>query len=146
MRYLVVFAILVSRCSDCQAQTPPPPGKLIHLKIETTLVPNPAAVDVLLPPGYEQFSKPVPVFIWLHGGTSGKDFLGNRMRSYGPRFPGGAEARRLGHQLFRRRCLVGSKCKIRQPSGQSLLAKHPPSDYGHRSSQDVARIRPSTPN
>jgi S-formylglutathione hydrolase len=82
MRYLIVFAILVSNFSYCQAQTPPPPGKLLNLQIETTLVPNPAAVDVLLPPGYEQFSKPVPLFIWLHGGTSGKDFLGNRIRHF----------------------------------------------------------------
>jgi len=82
MRYQIFSAILVGTFSYCQAQTPPPPGKLINLQIETTLVPKPAAVDVLLPPGYEQFSKPVPLFIWLHGGTSGKNFLGNRMRHF----------------------------------------------------------------
>lgn len=82
MRYLMVFTILGSSFTYGQARTPPPPGKLINLEIKTTLVPSPAAVDVLLPPGYEQFSKPVPLFIWLHGGTSGKGFLGNHMRPF----------------------------------------------------------------
>ncbi len=82
MRCLIVFVIFGRCFSDCQAQTPPPPGKLVSLQIETTLVPSPATVDVLSPPGYEQLSEPVPLFIWLHGGTSGKDFLGNRMRSF----------------------------------------------------------------
>jgi len=82
MRILMVFTILGSSFTYGQAQTPPPPGKLANLQIETTLVPSPAAVDVLLPPGYEQFSKPVPLFIWLHGGTSGKDFLGNNVRPF----------------------------------------------------------------
>tara|TARA_B100001123_G_scaffold263384_1_gene293291 strand:- start:229 stop:423 length:195 start_codon:yes stop_codon:yes gene_type:complete len=48
-----------------------PSGKLLNLQLETTLVPSPASVDVLLPPGYEQFNDPIPLFIWLHGGSSG---------------------------------------------------------------------------
>lgn len=82
MHYLILIAMLVSSFSYCQAQSPPPPGQLIHLQIETTLVPSPAAVHVLLPPGYEQLSDPVPLLIWLHGGTSGKAYLGNHLRQF----------------------------------------------------------------
>lgn len=67
---------------SCQAEVAVPTGKLINLQIETALVPNPAAVDVLLPPGYKNNSKPLPLFIWLHGGTSGKDYLKNHMRRH----------------------------------------------------------------
>lgn len=81
MRYLVLFVILGVSVSTCCAQTPPP-GRLSQLQIETTLVPGPATVDVLLPPEYEQASKPFPLFIWLHGGTSGKDVLGKHMRPF----------------------------------------------------------------
>lgn len=81
MRYFIVVMILGSCIDCCLAQTPPP-GKLVNLQLESTLVPTPAAVDVLLPPGYEQFSEPVPLLIWLHGGTSGKDYLENRMRPF----------------------------------------------------------------
>ena len=81
MRYFIVVMILGSCIDCCPAQTPPP-GKLVNLQLESTLVPSPAAVDVLLPPGYEQFSEPVPLLIWLHGGTSGKDYLENRMRPF----------------------------------------------------------------
>ncbi|TWU05166.1 putative esterase [Symmachiella macrocystis] len=81
MRYLVLFVILGVSASTCSGQTALP-GKLDQLKIKTTLVSNPATVDVLLPPGYEQASQPFPLFIWLHGGTSGKDVLGNHMRPF----------------------------------------------------------------
>ena len=59
-----------------------PSGKLLNLQLETTLVPSPASVDVLLPPGYEQFNDPIPLFIWLHGGSSGEGHLENRMQPY----------------------------------------------------------------
>ncbi len=81
MRNLILIAILSGRFSTCSAQTPPQ-GRLAQLQIETTLVPSPATVDVLLPPGYEQSSKPLPLFIWLHGGTSGKNILENHMRTF----------------------------------------------------------------
>lgn len=82
MRYLIACTILASCCSLCRAENSPPPGKLVSLKIETTLVPSPATVDVLLPPGYERLSNPVPLLIWLHGGTSGKDYLGNHLQPF----------------------------------------------------------------
>jgi len=81
MRILFTFAIIFSISSTCQAQTPQQ-GKLISLLLESKLVPSPAPVDVLLPPGYEQFTKPVPLFIWLHGGTSGKGYLENHLRRF----------------------------------------------------------------
>ncbi len=82
MRYLTALAILGSSLSCGQAQTPPPPGKLVKLRITSTLVPSPAALDVLLPPGYEQLSQPMPLFIWLHDGISGKDVLGKHIRPF----------------------------------------------------------------
>ncbi len=60
----------------------PPSGSLLNLKLETTLVPSPAAVDVLLPPGYAELNSPLPLFIWLHGGSSGKGLLQRRMKPY----------------------------------------------------------------
>lgn len=81
MRILLVF-IAFSLTTTGVAGTSPESGKLIKLQLETTLVPTPAAVDVLLPPGYDQLSEPVPLFIWLHGGSSGKDHLEKRMKPY----------------------------------------------------------------
>jgi S-formylglutathione hydrolase len=57
-------------------------GKLLHLQLETTLVPSPASVDVLLPPGYDEQSEPIPLFIWLHGGSSGQGVLERQMKPY----------------------------------------------------------------
>ncbi len=79
---LIGLASAVSNSASCDAEPPPASGKLLNIQLETTLVPSPASVDVLLPPGYGQFSEPVPLLIWLHGGTSGKDFLGNRVRPF----------------------------------------------------------------
>ncbi len=59
----------------------PPAGRLLNLQLESDLVPSPAAVDVLLPPGYDELSEPVPLFLWLHGGTSGRDYLEHHMRA-----------------------------------------------------------------
>ncbi len=81
MRVLMTMLTLSLSASHIHAQSPPS-GNLIPLQIETTLVPSPAAVDVLLPPGYEQLTEPVPLFIWLHGGTSGKDYLDRQLRSH----------------------------------------------------------------
>jgi len=82
MRYVILLTVLSGSISDCRAESPLPTGKLISHQIKTTLVPSPAAVDVLLPPGYERFTQPVPLFIWLHGGTSGKDVLGKHVRPF----------------------------------------------------------------
>ena len=81
MRYFFLILIITVQQSLVLAESPPA-GKLLHLQLETTLVPSPTAVDVLLPPGYDQLTKPIPLFIWLHGGTSGKGILKNRLRDY----------------------------------------------------------------
>jgi pimeloyl-ACP methyl ester carboxylesterase len=64
------------------AADPPDAGTLLNLELETTLVPSPTAVDVLLPPGYDDFTEPIPHLLWLHGGSSGRNHLERRMRPY----------------------------------------------------------------
>lgn len=64
------------------AQEMEPPGIFRNIKIETTLVPSPATIDILLPPDYENLTSPIPLFIWLHGGTSGKGVLENSIRKH----------------------------------------------------------------
>ena len=81
MRVFVVLVTLCIAAEEVSAQTPHS-GKLIPVQIETALVPSPAAVDVLLPPGYDDLTEPVPLMIWLHGGTSGKDYLQRHLRSH----------------------------------------------------------------
>ena len=73
MRYFIIIVFLGS-CTDCCPAQTPLPGKLVSLQLESTLVPGPAAVDVLLPPGYEQYSEPVPLLIWLIVGSQGLVF------------------------------------------------------------------------
>lgn len=82
MRYLLIFTCTAISCCYSDEGGPPAPGRLINLRIDTTLVPGPAAVDVLLPPGYDTVSEPLPLLIWLHGGTSGRDYLNNHMRPF----------------------------------------------------------------
>ena len=55
-------------------------SRLIHAEMETDLVPSPAKFDVLLPPGYESISEPLPLLVWLHGGSSGVDHIERRLR------------------------------------------------------------------
>ncbi|MCA9028132.1 MAG: prolyl oligopeptidase family serine peptidase [Planctomycetaceae bacterium] len=81
MRGLIILLVLSVCHSLTQAQSSPT-GNLVQLRIETKLVPSPAVVDVLLPPDYEQLSEPVPLLVWLHGGTSGKDALQRQLRSH----------------------------------------------------------------
>lgn len=82
MHYLLFCMILGSELSDSRLLESPPPGRLVHIALETQLVPSPASVDILLPPGYEELTEPVPLFIWLHGGTSGKGFLEDHIRPF----------------------------------------------------------------
>lgn len=82
MRFIIVLTILSCFVTDSVAQTTPASGTLLNLRLETTLVPSPAELDVLLPPGYDELTEPVPLFLWLHGGTSGKNFLGDHVRRY----------------------------------------------------------------
>ncbi len=82
MRCFLFVLILAGVCADGHAQTKPPAGRLLNLQIDTKLVPGPAAVDVLLPPEYDKSSDALPLFIWLHGGTSGKNILGRQLRSH----------------------------------------------------------------
>lgn len=82
MRYLIFLVVCSNLIASCLAQTRPQPGKLLSIDLETELVPSPAAIDVLLPPGYEHYTQPVPLLIWLHGGTSGKDYLEKHMRQF----------------------------------------------------------------
>ena len=55
---------------------------LLTINLDTTLVPSPVAVDVLLPPNYEDDNSRLPLIIWLHGGTSGKNYLRDHLRSF----------------------------------------------------------------
>lgn len=83
MRYFFLAFAVVWCCADkIPAQTTTPAGELRHLKLDTKLVPGPVAVDLLLPPGYAQATRPLPLMIWLHGGRSGKDYLENRLRPH----------------------------------------------------------------
>ncbi len=79
-----ILPAIITLCSTTTAlvANPPPSGKLVKLQLETTLVPTPAAVDVLLPPDYDRLSERVPLFIWLHGGSSGRNHLERRMKPY----------------------------------------------------------------
>ncbi len=81
---LTLLILLAPHSSCCQTtgQRSTPRGRLINLRLETKLVPSPAAIDILLPPGYSQAGEPLPLFIWLHGGTSGKDYLENHLRPF----------------------------------------------------------------
>lgn len=81
MRVLMTVLALSLSASGSRAQTPIT-GELVPVQIESTLVPSPASVDVLLPPGYDELTEPVPLMVWLHGGTSGKDYLAQRLRSH----------------------------------------------------------------
>jgi esterase/lipase superfamily enzyme len=82
MRFFILTILVCCMRAPCQAEESVPQGKMINLSIETTLVPSPAAVDVLLPPGHSQTSEPLPVMIWLHGGTSGKGYLADHLRPF----------------------------------------------------------------
>ncbi|MDP6931132.1 MAG: alpha/beta hydrolase-fold protein [Planctomycetota bacterium] len=77
---LATIAPLFFLVTPATAQEVPTSSRLVNLQLETTLVPSPASVDILLPPGHEQLTEPIPLFIWLHGGSSGKDHLERRMR------------------------------------------------------------------
>lgn len=79
---MLVVAVVGTYLDSCRADIAVRSGKLVNLKIETILVPSPASVDVLLPPNYKNSSKPLPLFIWLHGGTSGKDYLKNHIQRH----------------------------------------------------------------
>ena len=57
-----------------------PKGKLLNREIQTKLVPSPARFDVLLPPDYENMEEPMPLFLWLHGGSSGVNHIERRIR------------------------------------------------------------------
>jgi S-formylglutathione hydrolase len=57
-----------------------PKGTLLHAELETQLVPTPAKYDVLLPPGYDDMAGPLPLLLWLHGGSSGVDHIERRIR------------------------------------------------------------------
>jgi len=82
MHSLILCAVLAGGAANAADEAAPPAGRLIHLALETKLVPGPAAVDVLLPPNYEQADQPLALMIWLHGGTSGKGYLEQHMRRY----------------------------------------------------------------
>mgnify|MGYP002622908090 CR=1 FL=1 len=82
MRYLVLVATVLLHTGHARAESSPAQGELLQLRIASDLVPSPVAVDVLVPPGYEEFTDPVPLFLWLHGGTSGKDVLGKHIRPF----------------------------------------------------------------
>jgi len=56
-------------------------GRLINAELATELVPGPAKYDVLLPPGYDKIEEPLPLLLWLHGGSSGVDHLERRIRA-----------------------------------------------------------------
>ena len=51
----------IFRTLPSSAQADIPSGKLIHLTLHTTLVPEPAAVDVLIPPSYDDLPERIPV-------------------------------------------------------------------------------------
>jgi len=57
-------------------------SRLIHAELATELVPSPAKFDVLLPPGYDNIKEPVPLLLWLHGGSSGVNHLERRIRTH----------------------------------------------------------------
>ena len=59
-----------------------PRGRLINAEMNTQLVPSPAKFDVLLPPGYEVIDEPLPLLIWLHGGSSGVGHIDRRLREH----------------------------------------------------------------
>jgi len=82
MRYLLAVVMVGCGASCGWADAATPAGQLNQLLLKSELVPSPVAVDVLTPPGYTDESEPVPLLIWLHGGTSGKDYLGSHLRRY----------------------------------------------------------------
>ena len=69
---ILIISIVLCISTTALAADPPQSGKLVKLQLETTLVPSPAAVDVLLPPGYDRLTEPVPLFIWLHMPQTGR--------------------------------------------------------------------------
>jgi len=63
------------------AEAEPPKGELINSELVTELVPSPAKYDVLLPPGYDEMDGPLPLLVWLHGGSSGVDHIERKLRA-----------------------------------------------------------------
>ena len=72
---LAVLASALHSFGDTQSQ-------LMHAEMETDLVPSPAKFDVLLPPNYESIQEPLPVLLWLHGGSNGKNHIERRLRTH----------------------------------------------------------------
>jgi S-formylglutathione hydrolase FrmB len=81
MRAIIIF-VLLNIIYFCHEQTFANSGKIVQVQIRTKLVPSPTSVDILLPPDYENLTSPIPLFIWLHGGTSGKGVLEKSVRHH----------------------------------------------------------------
>ena len=77
-----LFCALLFFGSTLAVSQEAPRGRLIHAEMETELVPSPAKFDVLLPPDYEAILEPLPLVIWLHGGSSGVGHLERRIREH----------------------------------------------------------------
>ncbi len=57
--------------------------EIIQRELVSELVPKPAKYDILLPPSYDPNSTaPLPLLIWLHGGSNGKDHLKKRLEEH----------------------------------------------------------------
>ena len=76
-----VFSVLLTALASAVQSFGDTPSKLVHAEMETDLVPSPAKFDVLLPPNYESIQEPLPVLIWLHGGSNGKNHIERRLRT-----------------------------------------------------------------
>ena len=71
----LVFSALLAVLASALHSFGDTPSQLMHAEMETDLVPSPAKFDVLLPPNYESIQEPLPVLLWLHGGSNGKNHI-----------------------------------------------------------------------
>ena len=81
---VLIAAVGVSMAEETAA----PQGELVHGELVTKLVPSPAKFDVLLPPGYDGMEGPLPLLVWLHGGSSGVGHIESTAPSPTWRAPG----------------------------------------------------------
>jgi S-formylglutathione hydrolase len=79
---LFLIAILASLSASTAEESETPKGTLVHGELATELVPSPAAFDVLLPPGYDDINDPMPLLVWLHGGSSGVGHIERKLRPH----------------------------------------------------------------